>query len=160
MKKILLFIPCFNCQKQIIRVLNSLDDKIIDTFEQILIIDNRSNDNTQKVIREFLENHKKKNSFKLIVNKENYSFGGSHKVAINYAKENKFSHILVLHGDDQANINDIMSNNLDKNLDYDCFMGSRFIRGSRAETYSNLKNLEILSLILLLVYSQKKKFMI
>ena len=56
MKKILLFIPCFNCQKQIIRVLNSLDDKIIDTFEQILIIDNRSNDNTQKVIREFLEN--------------------------------------------------------------------------------------------------------
>ena len=60
MKKILLFIPCFNCQKQIIRVLNSLDDKIIDTFEQILIIDNRSNDNTQKVIREFLENHKKK----------------------------------------------------------------------------------------------------
>lgn len=139
MKKILLFIPCFNCQKQIIRVLNSLDDKIVDKFEQILIIDNRSNDNTQEVIREFLENHKKKNSFKLIVNKENYSFGGSHKVAINYAKENKFSHILVLHGDDQANINDIMSNNLDKNLDYDCFMGSRFIRGSRAETYSNLK---------------------
>ena len=63
MKKILLFIPCFNCQKQIIRVLNSLDDKIIDTFEQILIIDNRSNDNTQKVIREFLENHKKKKLF-------------------------------------------------------------------------------------------------
>ena len=69
MKKILLFIPCFNCQKQILRVLNSLDDKIIDIFEQILIIDNRSNDNTQKVIKEFLENHKKKNSFKLIVNK-------------------------------------------------------------------------------------------
>ena len=63
MKKILLFIPCFNCQKQIIRVLNSLDDKIIDSFEQILIIDNRSNDNTQKVIREFLENHKKKKLF-------------------------------------------------------------------------------------------------
>ena len=63
MKKILLFIPCFNCQKQIIRVLNSLDNKIIDSFGQILIIDNRSNDNTQKVIREFLENHKKKKLF-------------------------------------------------------------------------------------------------
>ncbi len=63
MKKILLFIPCFNCQKQIIRVLHSLDDKIIDSFEQILIIDNRSNDNTQKVIKEFLENHKKKKLF-------------------------------------------------------------------------------------------------
>ena len=63
MKKILLFIPCFNCQKQILRVLNSLDDKIIDIFEQILIIDNRSNDNTQKVIKEFLENHKKKKLF-------------------------------------------------------------------------------------------------
>ena len=63
MKKILLFIPCFNCQKQIIRVLNSLDDKIIDTFEQILIIDNRSNDNTQRVIKEFLENNKKKKLF-------------------------------------------------------------------------------------------------
>ena len=63
MKKILLFIPCFNCQKQIIRVLNSLDDELIDSFEQILIIDNRSDDNTRKVIKEFLENHKKKKNF-------------------------------------------------------------------------------------------------
>ena len=116
MKKILLFIPCFNCQKQIIRVLNSLNDRIIDSFQEILIIDNRSNDNTRKVIKEFLEKHKKKYLFKLLLNNENYSFGGSHKVAINYAKENKFSHILVLHGDDQANINDIIDQNLNNNL--------------------------------------------
>ncbi len=139
MKKILLFIPCFNCQKQIIRVLNSLSDEIIDSFEQILIIDNRSDDNTREVIKEFLEKHKKKKFFKLIINNENYSFGGSHKVAINYARENKFSHILVLHGDDQANIKDILAQDLNKNLDLDCFMGSRFLRDSKAETYSSLK---------------------
>jgi len=139
MKKILLFIPCFNCQKQIIRVLNSLNDKIIDSFQEILIIDNRSNDNTRKVIKEFLEKHKKKYLFKLLLNNENYSFGGSHKVAINYAKENKFSHILVLHGDDQANINDIIDQNLNNNLYLDCFMGSRFLKNSKAETYSNFK---------------------
>ena len=34
--------------------------------------------------------------------------GGSHKVAFNYAIENNFDYIIVLHGDDQGSISDMI----------------------------------------------------
>ena len=46
MNKILLFIPCFNCEKQISRVLESLNNEIFKLVNEIILIDNRSNDNT------------------------------------------------------------------------------------------------------------------
>ena len=122
MNKILLFIPCYNCEKQILRVLNSLNNEVFNFINEIVLVDNRSEDNTRKVIHEFLKENKKKNYFKLFLNDENYSFGGSHKVVINYAKEKNFSHILVLHGDDQANINDILLQDVKDNLNLDCFI--------------------------------------
>ena len=141
MNKILLFIPCYNCEKQILRVLNSLNNEVFNFINEIVLVDNRSEDNTRNVIHEFLKKNKKKNYFKLFLNDENYSFGGSHKVIINYAKEKNFSHILVLHGDDQANINDILPQCVKDNLNLDCFMGSRFLDGSKADTYSVIKKI-------------------
>ena len=139
MNKILLFIPCFNCEKQIYRVLNSLNEDIFKLVNEIVLIDNRSEDNTSNVIKEFIKNHKYKNLFKIFLNNENYSFGGSHKVAINYAREKNFTHILVLHGDDQADINDIIKINKEDINKFDCLMGSRFLKESDAKTYSFIK---------------------
>ena len=139
MNKILLFIPCFNCEKQIHRVLDSLNSEIFKLVNEIILIDNRSNDNTLSVIKKFIENHQNKNSFKLFLNNENYSFGGSHKCN-KYAKEKNFSHILVLHGDDQADINDIKKIK-SEDLNFDCIMGSRFLKGSDARTYSFIKKI-------------------
>ncbi len=141
MNKILLFIPCFNCEKQIFRVLESLNNEIFKFVNEIILIDNRSNDNTLSVIKKFTENHQNKNSFKLFLNNENYSFGGSHKVAINYARKKNFSHILVLHGDDQADINDVNKINSEDLNQFDCIMGSRFLKGSDARTYSFIKKI-------------------
>lgn len=157
MKKILLFIPCFNCEKQILRVLQSLNEKVFNLVNEIVIVDNRSEDNTLAVVEEFIKKHRKKNLFKLFLNNENYSFGGSHKVVINYAKENLFSHILVLHGDDQANINDIIKQNILNNLDLDCFMGSRFLIDSDAKSYSKIKKLgNIIFNLTFSLFSKKK----
>ena len=62
MNKILLFIPCFNCEKQIHRVLDSLNSEIFKLVNEIILIDNRSNDNTLNVIKKFIINHQNKNS--------------------------------------------------------------------------------------------------
>ena len=161
MNKILLFIPCFNCEKQIHRVLDSLNSEIFKLVNEIILIDNRSNDNTLNVIKKFIINHQNKNSFKLFLNDKNYSFGGSHKVAINYAKEKKnFSHILVLHGDDQADINDIKKINIEDLNKFDCIMGSRFLKDSDAKTYSFIKKIGNIIFNLLFSLFSKIKSMI
>ena len=157
MNKILLFIPCFNCEKQIHRVLDSLNSEIFKLVNEIILIDNRSNDNTLNVIKKFIINHQNKNSFKLFLNDKNYSFGGSHKVAINYAKEKNFSHILVLHGDDQADINDIKKINIEDLNKFDCIMGSRFLKDSDAKTYSFIKKIgNIIFNLLFSLFSKNK----
>ena len=76
MNKILLFIPCYNCENQILRVLNSLNNQVFNLINEIVLVDNRSEDNTRDVIMEFIKKNEKKNYFKLFLNNENYSFGG------------------------------------------------------------------------------------
>ena len=64
MNKILLFIPCYNCEKQILRVLNSLNNQVFNIVDEIVLVDNRSEDNTRDVIIEFIKKNEKKNFFK------------------------------------------------------------------------------------------------
>ena len=44
--KILIFIPVFNCEKQIVRVLKNISESKLDFIEEILVVDNISSDNT------------------------------------------------------------------------------------------------------------------
>lgn len=138
MDRILLFIPGYNCEKQVIRVLKQLDEEVMKYITEIIFVNNRSTDNTEKAVLEF----KKKNNLPVHVlrNDENYNLGGSHKVAFNYALENNFDYVIVLHGDDQGNIHDLLS--YLKNEDYkkyDCLLGSRFNKGSKLIGYSKFR---------------------
>ena len=122
--KILLFIPMFNCEKQIIRVLNQIDEKVREYVTEIIVVDNRSTDKSQEKVINYIENNKDKN-IKLFLNTENYNLGGSHKVAFNYAVKNNFDYVIVLHGDDQGNLSDflpILKENIYKK--YDCCLGA------------------------------------
>ena len=83
-EKILVFIPGYNCEKQIIRVLNQFYEKVKKYFTDIIFVNNRSTDNTEKVVLNFKKNSKDLN-IKVLRNNENYNLGGSHKVAFNYA---------------------------------------------------------------------------
>ena len=58
--KILIFIPMYNCEKQISRVISQFDDDTQKLFDEILVVDNISEDNSLKVAEESL---KKLNSF-------------------------------------------------------------------------------------------------
>lgn len=137
MKKILLFIPMYNCEKQITRVLNQLDDEIQSYLSEVVIVNNRSTDNGETVVKEYLENTKMKIPVSLLCNKENYGLGGSHKVAFDYAIKNDFDYIIVLHGDDQGHINNLLP--YLKNHEYekwDCLLGARFKKGAVLDGYS------------------------
>ena len=48
-------------------------------------------------------------NFIILQNHQNYGLGGSHKAAFNYAIKNNFDCLIVCHGDDQCEIDDIIS---------------------------------------------------
>ena len=151
MSKILLFIPCYNCEKQIKRVLKSLTPKVCQHFSEILVVDNISPDNTIKVVSDFMKQNKKL-PITLIQNKENYNLGGSHKTALNYALSKGYDYLAVLHGDDQADINDLIPILEEGTYQkYDACLGSRFMRKSRRQGYSKVRLLA--NYIFNLIYS-------
>lgn len=138
--KVLLFIPIYNCEKQIVRVLNQLNIEICEYISEVIIVNNISTDDSESVIIEYLKSSNFSIPINLLRNKENYSLGGSHKVAFNYAIDNSFDHVVVLHGDDQGNINDIL--NFLKNStiqNYDSMLGSRFMNSSTLVNYSKFR---------------------
>lgn len=140
MDKILLFIPMYNCEKQITRVLNQIDSKNAKYFSEILIVNNRSLDDSEKVAIGYFENKNIEMPVTIVRNSENYGLGGSHKVAFDYAINNNFDYVVVLHGDDQGNLKDIISilNNPEYKK-YDCILGSRFMKASKLNGYSKFR---------------------
>jgi len=138
--KILVFIPMYNCEKQIGRVIDQLVGEIKPYISEAIIVNNRSTDNGEQVVLEKLKNLNTDLSIKLLRNNENYGLGGSHKVAFKYAIENNFDYIIVLHGDDQGNIADfipLLKNQVHKK--YDCCLGARFMKESKILGYSSFR---------------------
>lgn len=140
MDKILLFIPMYNCEKQIGRVVGRIAalGKDQALFSQVLIVDNRS---TDRSIPAALEAVKELSCPAMVVrNLENYSLGGSHKVAFRYALEHDFDYVVVLHGDDQGDIADLVPLlKRGRHHGMDCLLGARFHRRSTLVNYSRFR---------------------
>lgn len=140
MPKMLLFIPMYNCQKQIVRVLDQLTERAGAWFEEVIIVNNRSTDEGEQVVKERLKRGDLPCRGSLLRNCENYGLGGSHKVAFAYAIEHGFDYIAVLHGDDQGHLEDLLPVlNSGAFAEYDCCLGARFMRGARLEGYSRFR---------------------
>lgn len=136
MENILVFIPAYNCEKQIVRTLKQFDKDVLSFIKEIIVVNNRSTDNTEVAVIDFAKHHKDI-PVTLIKNDENYGLGGSHKVAFQYAIDNNFDYVIVLHGDDQADIHDILPVLKSKiHLQNDCCMGARFAKESKLVGYS------------------------
>ncbi len=134
--KILLFIPAYNCEKQIIRVLDKLTAPVMAYISHVIVVNNQSTDDTEAVVKGYQITHP---NFPLTIlrNRENYGLGGSHKVAFSYAKEHGYDYVIVLHGDDQGDIGDFLPV-LSKRYyaKHDCILGARFMLGSSLSGYS------------------------
>lgn len=135
--RILVLIPCYNCENQIGRVLEQFTDPAMrDRFETLLVLDNQSRDGTIAAAQRAAL---KLNLKDVLVgrNQENYGLGGSHKAGFAYADAAGYTHVVVLHGDDQGHIRDLVPT-LDQGLhrSHDACLGSRFMRRSKLHGYS------------------------
>lgn len=140
MNKILLFIPMYNCEKQITRVLGQLTDELCGYLTEAVIINNRSTDNGEETVQNYLKENSIPLKINLLRNDDNYGLGGSHKVAFDYAVKNDFDYVIVLHGDDQGDISNILPYLKNRSYEkYDCFLGARFMRGSKLQGYSRFR---------------------
>lgn len=135
--KLLVFIPMYNCRPQISRVLRSLSP-FKEDFHGILLVDNRSQDGTVDEAQKSLNEFQFKNST-ILINKQNVNLGGSHKVAFNFAIENGYDKLVVLHGDDQADFADISPLLKTESADVDCLLGARFHPQSKLIGYSKFR---------------------
>jgi len=134
--KILLFIPAYNCEKQIVRVLDQISPVLLAFISKVLVVNNCSTDGTQQAVVDYKIAHPSL-PITLLRNKENYGLGGSHKVAFRYAIENNYDYVIVLHGDDQGRLSDFVPVLAERYYrKHDCILGARFMRGSRLEGYS------------------------
>ncbi len=137
--RILLFISAYSCANQIPRVLAKFTPKYASVFNEILIIDNRSPDNTAESAIEAAKNLNKRTGIdiKVLRNTENISLGGTHKVAFNYAIDNGFDYVSILHGDDQGDVADLVAAiQSSRHRDLDYYLGSRFLPESKLVGYS------------------------
>ncbi len=138
--KILLFIPMYNCEKQITRVLGQLTDEVCNYLNEVIIVNNRSTDHGEEAVREFISRHSFPIKVSLLRNDDNYGLGGSHKVAFQYAMDYEFDYVMLLHGDDQGDISNILPYLKNKEYEkYDCFLGARFMKGSKLQGYSKFR---------------------
>lgn len=130
----MVFIPAYNCSKQISRVLAQFEG-IEHYFGEVLVVDNRSPDNTLEIARESAA--RVNLPVTIVRNNENYGLGGSHKVAFSYAIDNGFDYCVVLHGDDQGSIRDLIPYlETGVHREVDCLLGARFAPGAKLEGYS------------------------
>lgn len=133
-KKILIFVPAYNVEKKIIKVLKKIPKSIIKNYyTKILIIEDHSNDNTLEIIRSFIKKKSIKVKIDLIVNNINLGYGGVQKIAFNYAIKNAFEYIVMLHGDDQYSPKKILNLIIPLTTNkYDAVFGSRMINSLNA----------------------------
>ena len=136
--KLLVLIPCYNCAPQIPRVLKQFEDAATAAhFSELLVLDNQSTDNTVTVAVDAARGHLPAIPVTVARNQANYNLGGSHKAAFRYAVLNGFSHVVVLHGDDQGSIGDLLPVLASgRHRTMDACLGARFMRQSKLIGYS------------------------
>lgn len=138
-ERILVFIPAYRCAAQIGRVLAQFSPEIKNRVTEILIVENRSPDDT---LAAAVSAAKSVTGIGITVvqNTENYSLGGSHKVAFAYAIERDFDYLIVLHGDDQGSIGDLIPQlDLGVHRECDSLLGARFAPGAKLVGYSTFR---------------------
>jgi dolichol-phosphate mannosyltransferase len=99
-------LPCYNEENNIKLVINSclkfIKKNKIKNWE-LLLVDNKSTDNTTQIIHSLINKYKSSN-IKLIKNKKNILYSGSANKII---QKSKFNLVCIMDSDNQYDINDI-----------------------------------------------------
>lgn len=138
--RFLVFVPMYNCAPQIGRVIAQFEQLAHVPGEvAVVCIDNRSTDETLQAAEHALATSPIADKY-LLRNDDNYGLGGSHKVAFEFAKTHDFDYVIVLHGDDQGSIADLIPQLADgRHRDHEALLGARFMKGATLAGYSPLR---------------------
>lgn len=98
--KIAIFIPAYNAATTIPLVIDRIPEQIKKEVKEIFVIDNASPDNTYLTVIGYKQ-LKEINNLSVIRNDINKGYGGSQKIAYEYAIEKGYDAIVMLHGDAQ-----------------------------------------------------------
>lgn len=135
--KIMIAIPAYRCAPQITRVLDEIDSKLLGRVEEIAIIDNGSPDDTVQKALEYKKKGRLGKKLHIYKNVDNYNLGGTHKVAFLRAESLGYTHVIILHGDNQAKsseANDLIDF-IEAHPEHQTVLGSRFNKHSRLIGY-------------------------
>jgi glycosyltransferase involved in cell wall biosynthesis len=136
----MLFIPAYNCEVQLPRVIAKINDRVQSHIHEVVVIENRSTDGTLAAAKKAIATLSVKAT--VLQNNENYSLGGSIKNAFLYAIDHGHDRVIVLHGDDQADIRDLLTVLDDESMtEKDLVIGARFHPGSEVHGYSTVRKL-------------------
>ena len=98
--KHLIFIVAYNHENFITKVLDRLPKTIKNNNYEILVIDDASKDETFKTAINW-SNLNSEINIKVLKNPTNLGYGGNQKLGFQYAIENHFTTLALLHGDGQ-----------------------------------------------------------
>lgn len=137
-----IFIPCYNCEKQILKTLNSVNDMLntagTSSVTKIWVVDNKSDDKTFEIASEFAKN---KIHFEVYKNEKNLGLGGSFKKYFIKGAESDFENFILFHGDNQGDARDIarLLRSAESRKDLSAVLGSRFSAESKLKNYSTIR---------------------
>ena len=133
-KKLLILIVVYNHEKFIEKVLNRIDEKLINKFDvEVLINDDSSTDNTFEIIKSYIDNNNKPFKYTILSNPVNQGYGGNQKIGFQYAIKNNFDYVALVHGDGQyapEYLEKLVEPLVSENADY--VWGSRMINKNGA----------------------------
>jgi dolichol-phosphate mannosyltransferase len=129
-------IPAYNCAPQIGRVLDEITDDVAARVEEIWVIDNQSTDDTLDRALQYRREGRLP-TLRVFRNRQNNSLGGTHKVAFEHARAAGHSHVVILHGDNQARSDEValLLDHAAAHPETQTVLGSRFSRRSRLHGY-------------------------
>jgi glycosyltransferase involved in cell wall biosynthesis len=100
-KRLLIFIVAQNAEEKIESVLNRIPTDALEIYDyEILIIDDSSKDKTFEKAHDF-QNLNQDIKLKILFNPSSQGYGGNQKLGYEYAIQNDYDTIVVLHGDGQ-----------------------------------------------------------
>jgi glycosyltransferase involved in cell wall biosynthesis len=137
--QIMLFIPAYRCAAQIPRVLAQLTPDVQKRLTEVLVVENRSPDDTLAAAVAAARTITGVD-ITVVQNRANYNLGGSHKVAFAHALKQGHDYVIVLHGDDQGSIDDLIPHiDAGRHREVDSLLGARFAQGSKLVGYSRFR---------------------
>lgn len=134
--KIILFVPCYNVASTVLKVMDQIPAEILKDLYAVFLIDNGSTDGTRDLLSRYVASHPDK--FRLFLNSQNYSLGGSAIIAIREALKLNADFLICMHSDGQADPEDLRKFfPLRKTEDF--VFGSRMLAESRTQNYSKIR---------------------